>query len=493
MVRIDLMAHLYLSYYKVHNTVEAENVLENLTALLPAVKAKPEGEVYRFRHVLKALIGIYQLNSKFEEATHLKDKMIKAVRQVGAKPTEDTVRTALDLMTYFSKAYDFAEAADLAEFALQYLTQLSNKDQLKWEIAQVQGTVGLAKFMTWNLSAGFGYIAPAVDYMCKNISWIKPSFTDWSFTFFCVLLGHLHPLQHIILQTFLPHEVRIIGTLFDVLLDMNAVGKYLVPKSKVENQAPSHSTKVVIATETIDHSLLLSVPLSITSWLLTHLTRVSRSTFLVGIWLSIFIINVTYVMEKLFLVSCLAYFLWWCIASIVDYCSKFIKFVSYIVILCAVHMCHPFIIHVLSSAVIPCLFLTMCACLSIVSLIWFEINALLYIMALIILYLLWYCITKVMHYCITKVMHYCKLFFHLCDSILPCLTPFTLWSVLLIDNIVSISGLLLAGGVAYGIFKVNDLHLVLIPVMNIIFLLYTFHYFFILSYRMMFYSHIMYR
>ena len=69
LVRIDLMAHLYLSYYNTHDTVEAEKSLENLTALLPVVKAKPETEVYRCIFVLKTLIKIYQLNGKFEEAT----------------------------------------------------------------------------------------------------------------------------------------------------------------------------------------------------------------------------------------------------------------------------------------------------------------------------------------------------------------------------------------------------------------------------------------
>ena len=204
MARIDLMAHLYLSFYNVHDTVQAENVLENLTALLPVVKAKPETEVYRFNHVLKTLIEIYQLKSKFEEVRHLKDKLIKAVRQVGAKPTEDTMRTAQELALYFFKAKDYPEAADLAEFALQSFTHLNNKDQLKWVLVQAQVTVGLAKFMYWNFSEGLDYMELAADFTCENIQWTQPSFTDWQITLCFALRGHLCPLQNILKTNILP-------------------------------------------------------------------------------------------------------------------------------------------------------------------------------------------------------------------------------------------------------------------------------------------------
>ena len=118
--------------------------------------------------------------------------------------------------------------------------------------------------------------------------------------------------------------VRIIGVLFEVLVDMNTVANCPIQQSKVEN----------LATEAVDHLLPFSVVHSFISWLSGH---ISTSVPFFLIWLSLFVMNVMYVMEKLFLVSCLAYCLWCCIASIVDYCRVFIQSVLYIVILYAVH------------------------------------------------------------------------------------------------------------------------------------------------------------
>ena len=460
MARIKMMAHLYLiSYYIINDTVKAENVLENLTVLLPVVEAKPEAEVYQFRRVLKTLIEIYQLNSRFEEVRHLKDKLIKAVRQVGAKPTEDTMRTAQELAVYlFKEANDYPNAADLAEFALQSFTHLSNKDQLKMELAQIQVTVGMAKFMNWNFSEGLDYMELAADCICENIQWTQPSFIDWQITLCFALRGHLCPLQNILKTNILPYAVWIIGVLFEVLVDMNTVAN-----------CPFQ--------QFVDHLLPFSVVHSFTSWLSA---RISTS---VPFLHSLFVINVMYVMEKLFLISCLAYFLWCYIASIVDYCRVFMKSVLNVVILYAVHMSHPFIIYVLSSAFIPWLFLSMSAYLLFVSITWFEINALLYVMALIILisfYLLWYCITKV--------MHYCKVFVHLCDSVLSCVNPIAIWFVLY--STVFVSASLLLSGVPCGIFEVTILHLVLALVIKIILLLYIYKHFCIFCYlTRVYYSH----
>ena len=466
MSRINLMALLYLSYYNVHDTVAAERVLENLTVLLPVVKAKPATEVYRFGYVLKTLIKIYQLNKNFEEVGYLKDKLIKAVREVGAKPTVDTMRTAQELAVYLLNANDYLEAADLAEFALQSFKHLNNKDQLKWELAQVQVTVGIAKFMNWNLSEGLDYMEVAAVFVCENTSrsWPNTSYIDWQITFFFALRGHLCPLQNILKANILPYGVQIIGEMFSILLDMNTVEKYPIQKSKVENQALPHSKQMVVASEDVDNFLPFSVSHSFISWLSVHISA-SVPAFLlsVGIWLSKFMINVTYVAEKLFVVSYLAYCLWCRIASIVNYCRVFtcIRFVLYVVILYSVHMCPLFIIHVLSSASHsfgPRLSLTICACFSFITMIWLEITALpyCYAMAMIILisfYLLWYCITKVILCC-------CKVFVHLCDSVLSCLNPIAVWSVLL--GFVGVSTHLLIGGIACGIFEVHNLHILLV-------------------------------
>ena len=433
MVRVDWMALLYLSYTNVHSTVQAENVLENLTALLPVVKRKPATEVYRFIHVLKQLIKIYQLNKNFEEVGLLKDKLIQSVREVGAEPTESTMRTALELAMSFFEVNEYVEAADLAEFALQSFTHLNNKDQLKRELAAIQFIVGMTKFTN---SEGLDYLELVADYICENVRWPNPSFADWQITFYLALRGHLCPLQNILKTNVLPYGVRIIRALFDILVDVNTVG--------LENQ----------------------------KWKIEHF-RILKDDLLplcvLVIWLVTFIINVTYVMEKLFLVSCLAYFLWWCIACIVNYCRVFIKFVLYVIILYSVHMFPSFIVYVFSSVlhsfITLRLFLTMCVCFSFITMIWLEINALLYVMAminiLISFHLLWYSITKV--------MEYCKLFFHICDSILSSVNPFTLWSVLL--KIVCASALLLLGGIACGMFEVNNLNIVL--VMKIILLYFT--------------------
>ena len=441
MVRTDLMALLYLSYYKAHDTVEAENVLENLTALLPVVKAKPETEVYQFMYVLYRLIEIYELNGKLEEVGHLKDKLIKAVRQVGAKPTEDAMRTAQELAVYLLNANDYPEAADLAEFALQSFTHLSNKDQLKWELAQVQVTVGMAKLMNWNLSDGLDYMELAADYICENTlrSVPNPSYIEWQIVFYFALRGRLCPLQNMLKINVLPYGVRIIGVLFDVLLNMNTVEKYLIHNSKVENQALSHSKQMVVATGDIDHFLPFSVAHSFTSWLSVHISAIASVLALAVIWLGKFIINVTYITDKICLISYLAYCLWCCIASIVDYCREFIKFVLYVVILCAVNMCPSVIIHVLSSAshsFSPWLSLTMCVCFSFITMIWLEINALVFVFILISFCLLWYCITKV--------IHYCRLFFNLCDSILSCLDTITEW-LLSVSSVCVFFSSLLAG------------------------------------------------
>ena len=158
MLRIDLMAHLYLSYYNAHDTVEAENVLENLTALLPAVKHKSEIELYRFNPVLKKLIKIYQLNKKFEEVSPLIGKLIKAVRQVGANLTESSMRIALKLACF----KDYTEEVCVVESHL-------NTHQLRsrWEIDEFHCKAWPSK------SRELDYVELASDYMCE----IEPSFT----------------------------------------------------------------------------------------------------------------------------------------------------------------------------------------------------------------------------------------------------------------------------------------------------------------------------
>ena len=490
MLRINLMALLHLSYYKIHDTVKAENVLQKLTVLLPEIKRKPATEVYQFIYVLKSLINIYQLNNKRTEAGQLKDVLIKAVRQVGAKPTVSFVKTARELAEYFIETGCYQQADDLAEFALQSFSQLSKKEELKTEKAEIQGTLSLAKFVNWKLAEGLDYFQPALDYIiCEYLRpWTTSNLTDWQIFFISAYCGDLCSSQLMLhcLVNILSYGFRIAGTLiFHTLLEMTTVEENLAQKSRAENQVLSLSTEVVIASEDVADSLLISVPHSVTLWSLAHVTSLSIYAFLSScIWLSVVIINVSYVMEKLYLVLCLAYFLWWCITSIIDSCRVFIEFVLYIVILYTVRISPLFIIYVLSRASHSRTFtswflLTMFACLSFMFMKWFEVNAFEFVMAVIILTSF-----KPVWHCTTKIIHYCKRFVDMYDLILSSVNHFVqfmyiriyfihvaVWSILF--SIVIVPYFLLLGGVTYSIFEVNEVLTDLVTLLVLLSLCYS--------------------
>ena len=188
--------------------------------------------------------------------------------------------------------------------------------------------------------------------MCEQNSWPNPSGASWQITVCLALRGYLCPFRNMLRTNILPCGVRMIQMLF--LVDMNTPG-FENQKWKIEC---FFTQKVIL------------LPL---------------------LWLSIFIINVTYVMVKFLLVSSLAYFLWCCVTRTVQYCREFIIFVSYIVFLYTVNTC-PSHVHVhvalLPSASYSWLLLTTCVCLLFISCtVWFLINTLPYVMVMIVLIL----------------------------------------------------------------------------------------------------------
>ena len=463
MVRADLMTYLYFSYSKIHNTVEAEKVLDGLSALLPDIKAENETELYQFNFVLKKLIEIYQQNSRFEEVRQLKDKLVQAVRQVGAKITKDTMETAGQLAVYFFSTNDYPRAANMAEFALQSFKHL-DKDRLKWELTQLQLTVGMAKVRNWNLSEGLDYMELAVDYVCENMSFANPSFRDWQVTFYFAIYGHFCPLGNMLQTNVLPFGVRIVRRVFGILLDVNTVGKYSAQKP---SQLRSHSTELVMATEGMCDMLKASVSHLFTSWL-----------FYISILevCILFIINVTYVMEKFIVVWDLAYYSWCCAANVVRYCRKVIKFVVYVVILhIVVHISDPVLSNVSHPRLFLCLQTVSASLLSIVaiwfSIIVFEINVLYVtvklILPLCLVYLSWCCIhvhvANIVYYC--KALNFVKFNFYLvipyaqCGSVLfSVLQVFTLFTLLFLLIGTIMATVLLSSGVLLGIFIINVLY-----------------------------------
>ena len=354
MARIRLIAHLHISYYQIPDIVKAENVLENLTALLPVVMAQSEAEAYRAVNVLITLIAIYQINNKFDEVRRLQDKWMNTVRHVGAKTTKETILIATKNTGYSFRAKDYQQAADLGKFALQSFTHLNN-DQLKRELVQVQVTVGMAVFMNWNFSEGLDYMELAADYICENDKWANSSFIDLQFTVCLALRGHLCPLRNMLKTNILPYGVQMIRMLLDILVDISTIEF----SDKGENEY--FSTQNVL--------------------LLPRL----------GICIIKFNVNVMYVMAKLLLLSYLAYFLWCCVTRIVHYCKACIIFVSYIVFLYTVYMC-PSCEHVhvalLPSPSYSWLLLTVCvSLLFIVCTVWLLVNTLPYVMVMIVLIL----------------------------------------------------------------------------------------------------------
>ena len=357
MARIRLIGFLYASYIQLHKyTITAEKLLENLTAQLPVVMAQSEIGAYKAIDVLLILIAIFQANNKFDEVRNLQYKWMNAVQHVDAKLTEDTMIMAHDLAVDSFRTKDYQLAANLAVLSLHSLTHF-NTDQLEQEFshAHVQATVGMAKFMNWNFSEGLDYMELAADYTCENHIWANATITDWQFAVCLALRGHLCPIQNILKTNILPHGVRMIRTVLDILVDMNTIEF-------------SHKGEIKYFFTQNVHSLPL-------------------------LWLSICIINVNVmcVMAKLLLVSYLAYFLWCCVTRTVQYCREFIIFVLYIVFLYAVNMC-PSRVHVhvalLPSASYLWILLTMCVCLLfIVCTVWLLVNTLPYVMVMIVLIL----------------------------------------------------------------------------------------------------------
>lgn len=151
-------------------------------------------------------------------------------------------------------------------------------------------------------------------------------------------------------------------------------------------------------------------------------------------------------MEKLFLVSCLVYFLWRCIASMIDYCRVFLSFVFHIVIICTVQKCPSYFISV-SCSFIPWLLLCMFDCLSFITIIRLKIIATLYyvvgVINLMSVYFLCYCIIS------SKLEHYYNVFVYLLRQFIITFQVFVLPSILQLCHLV------LLGGIAYGVFEVN--------------------------------------
>ena len=355
MKRIRVMAHLHISYNQIRDIVKAENVLENLTALLPVVMAQSEAESFRTIYDLVRLIIIYQNNNKFDEVSKLQDKWINTVRHFGIKPTIETMITALAFAMYSFYTKDYQQAAGLAEFALQSSTHLNN-DELQYELALVHVIVSMAKFMSWNFSEGLDYMELWPDnIMCSNLTWANATLLLWQSAFCFALRGHLCPLQIILRTNILPYGVQMIRMLLDILVDINTIEF----SDKGENEY--FFTQNVL--------------------LLPRL----------GICIIKFNVNVMYVMAKLLLLSYLAYFLWCCVTRIVHYSKACIIFVSYIVFLYTVNTCpsHEHVhVALLPSASYSWLLLTMCVCLLfIVCTVWLLVNTLPYVMVMIVLIL----------------------------------------------------------------------------------------------------------
>ena len=403
MVRAVLMTDLCISYHNIHNTAGAGKVLEDLNALLLVVEAENETELYNFA-LIQPIIMINQLNDKFEEVTRLKNIWIKA-----AKPTKSIMIKAHELAKYFLKKKNYPVAADFAEFALQSSMRLDKEQLTKWELTQIRLTVGLAKFLNWNLSEGLDYMELAVDYVCENMTFVKPSFNDWQFTFFIVIRGHLCPLQNILQSNVLPFGVRIVLAVFDVdvLLDVNSIAEFLGQKLQAESQSHSHSTEMVMTTEGILYELLLpSVSHLYPSWLFSLVYQAA----LLSIWLGIFVLNVAYVMEKLVVVLCLAYYSCCCVAKIVHYCRIVMKFAVYVVILYViVHVCDPNVwsFLYLKPGPVSAFLLPIIAWLSITL---FQINILYFMVKLLLALYLVYLSWRWIHVHVANVVYYCKMY-----------------------------------------------------------------------------------
>lgn len=166
-VRISLLNKLRKANLNLKYIEKAEENLAEMIALFPQLINTPASTIFGYTFLLQNIIKVYSQNGRVEEAVALVERLLEAIREIGAKTS--VAEEVKEVTEYFFKQGNYAKAANLAQFGRESMKHLSHSQQqeatglrLRLEIL-----MGKSMFHAGNYSEGLDYIEAVMDEIYK--------------------------------------------------------------------------------------------------------------------------------------------------------------------------------------------------------------------------------------------------------------------------------------------------------------------------------------
>ena len=280
--RAYYLTWLHEGYTRIEATAKAEQVVDKLIALLPAVLQ--HGVTMQNKHQFEKFIQFYIEVGKSQEAGVLQEKILQLLMESHEHKDPRTAQYAKKLAIFLYSIKNYSKAAEIGHVTIERLSSCGLERDL--ETAEMFVLVGKCKLLTWDIS-GLSYFDDAINLMeeseysssaAQRMRGLACIFRMWKMDINCIQI-----VSHFLLNA----------------LDEN----HEVSLSHIEKTSPPQSTSMDLV---VHNQNMFSVDFLSQMWPVSYL-RVCTDTYTLA---------VTYYILKFMLVPIVVIFLtcWPCLA-----------------------------------------------------------------------------------------------------------------------------------------------------------------------------------
>ncbi len=166
-VRGVFLDYLLQSYKELGNSKESQAAEEELVDLFPRLMEESVVEFQRNPADVYYVISAYTALGKWKEVAALKEKYLKAAKELGREVRISDVRNAFEMAKMLYNNGSYESAADMGEFALKSLKRILEKtrDEHITLWLDITAEVGLAKYHSGNHSESTAYFETIIDFV----------------------------------------------------------------------------------------------------------------------------------------------------------------------------------------------------------------------------------------------------------------------------------------------------------------------------------------
>lgn len=156
--RARCLTWLHDGYTRIEATAEAEQVVDEVIALLPAVLQY--NVTTQNKYQFEGLISFYLKVGKSQEAGVLQEKILQFLMELHETKDPRTVQYATKLAVFLYSVRNYSKAAEIGQITIERLKSHGLERDL--ETARMLVLVGKSKLLTWNIS-GLSYFDDAIN------------------------------------------------------------------------------------------------------------------------------------------------------------------------------------------------------------------------------------------------------------------------------------------------------------------------------------------